>query len=365
MSQSFPPFNLERLLTTVFAPQPGERIAIMIDLKDPRDITAFRFLKDPAYTIQRYAHDLFYKKLNCPIVAYRCTGGSNLDLPDQAFTPEGREISLTRDFYPNLDIVLCISTFSATAPLTALAKQMGFRGATLHGLNQTIIDTGLSVDYNEVSREAERLRQLMTRADHFKIEFEVAGKPLALTIDCGRQEAQKSHGLCRGKAPDIANLPAGEVYFVPTGAHGQFPMKYGDGSIGIANVENGSVVQMQFVSGNEATVNAHNHLLREDPSTGKLGELGLGTQQIPPSGRDIQDEKILGTVHVATGRNDHLGGTLAPKLFMAQAHATHDDILFAPWKTPEIQVRRVVMTRDGQEVVVIENYSPTAYLVPK
>lgn len=369
----FPSFDLHRLLNTVFDPQPGERIAIMIDLEDPRAVTGFRFLQNPELSIQRYAHDLFYQWLKYgglkqfglkggDLVAYQVTGGSNLDLPDQAFTPEGREVSLTRDFYPNIDIVLCISTYSATAPLTALAKQYGFRGATLHGLNQVILETGLSVDYNDVSREAERLRLLMTRADRFEIQFEVAGKKLALTLECGQQEAQKSHGLCRGKIPDIANLPAGEVYFVPTGAQGQFPMKYEDGTLGIATVTNGCVTEMQFVSGNVETVQAHNAVLKEDPATGLIGELGLGTQDLPPSGRDIQDEKILGTVHVATGRNDHLGGALTPKSFTKPVHATHDDILFAPWKTPEIKVPRVTMWRDGRSQVVIENYSPTSYL---
>ena len=33
----------------------------------------------------------------------------------------------------------------------------------------------------------------------------------------------------------------------------------------------------------------------------------LGTQELPVAGVDIQDEKILGTFHVATGRDDHLG----------------------------------------------------------
>lgn len=363
MARSFPPFDLHRLLKTVFDPQPGERFAIMIDLEDPRDVAGFRFLQNPALSIQRYAHDLFYKGLKeCDLVAYRMTGGSNLDLPDTAYTPDGREISLARDFYPNLDIVLCISTYSATAPLTALAKQYGFRGATLHGLNQVILETGLSVDYNDVSREAERLRQLMTRADRFEIQFEVAGQVLALVLECGQQEAQKSHGLCRGKTPDIANLPAGEVYFVPTSAHGQFPMTYEDGTLAIATVANGCVTEMQWVSGNADTVRAHNAVLKEDPATGLIGELGLGTQDLPPSGRDIQDEKIIGTVHVATGRNDHLGGRLTPKAFTRPTHATHDDILFAPWKTPEIKVPRVTMWRDGKSQVVIENYSPTSYL---
>lgn len=62
------------------------------------------------------------------------------------------------------------------------------------------------------------------------------------------QEAQKSHGLCLGRTPHIANLPAGEVYFVASDAHGQFPMKYEDST---------------------------------------LGELGFGTQVLPVSGADI------------------------------------------------------------------------------
>jgi leucyl aminopeptidase (aminopeptidase T) len=46
--------------------------------------------------------------------------------------------------------------------------------------------------------------------------------------------------------------------------------------------------------------------------TGVLGELGFGTQVLPVSGSDIQDEKVLGTCHLATGRDDHLGGHITP-----------------------------------------------------
>ena len=77
-------------------------------------------------------------------------------------------------------------------------------------------------------------------------------------------------------------------------------------------------------------------MLKADPVTGELGELGFGTQVLPVSGQDIQDEKILGTIHVATGRSDHLGGPLTPDNFADARNATHDDILFAPHKTPEV-----------------------------
>ena len=92
------------------------------------------------------------------IFAYRMTHGSNLDLEDEAWDAAGRLLSLEADVYPHYDIILCMSTFSATAPLTALAKKYRFRGATMHGINPTILRTGLAVDYNEVSRDAERLR---------------------------------------------------------------------------------------------------------------------------------------------------------------------------------------------------------------
>ena len=67
-----------------------------------------------------------------------------------------------------------------------------------------------------------------------------------------------------------------------------------------------------------------------------MGELGFGTQKLPVSGRDIQDEKIFGTFHIATGRSDHLGGGITPDSFEHKGNATHDDILYSPTKTPEI-----------------------------
>jgi leucyl aminopeptidase (aminopeptidase T) len=160
----------------------------------------------------------------------------------------------------------------------------------------------------------------------------------------------------------VANLPAGEVYFVPTGAEGQFPRRYEDGSLGLLDVAGGRIQRATFLSGNSATVDAHNQLLSSDPATGELGELGFGTQELPPSGRDIQDEKILGTLHVATGRSDHLGGHLTPDKFKLAKNATHDDILFSPTKTPEILVPEARMFRDGKVEVVIQNYQPAPYL---
>lgn len=372
-ARKFPPFSLAKLLRMTFEPQAGQKICILIDLENPHDITDFKFLQNPALTIQANAVKHFYEALKGGVLAelgltggeifaYQVTGGSNLDLPDLAVTPEGREVSLEKDVYPNYDIILCISTYSATAPLTAHAKKYGFRGATLHGVNEIILGSGLAVDYSDVSRDAEKMRLGMTKADWVEIDFEHAGKKHTLHLDLGQQEAQKSHGLCHGTEPDVANLPAGEIYYVPTGASGEFPMKYEDGTIGLMKVEGGRVVRAELLKGDEAIIRAHNEKLVSDPVTGELGELGFGTQILPFSGRDIQDEKIRGTIHVATGRSDHLGGDLTPEKFANHKNATHDDILFAPHKTPEIRLVQARMSRNGEIKVLIEDYEPSEYV---
>jgi aminopeptidase len=373
-TRTFPPFSLERLLTTVFAPKGGERVAILIDLQDPHDVAGFKFLKDPKLTIQKHAYEVFYQGLQGAsgkalglkggdLFAYKITGGSNLDLPDLAVTPDGKEVSLEKDVYPNYDLILCISTYSATAPLTAFAKSFGFRGATLHGLNEIILASGLAVDYNEVSKTAEKLRLGLTKADWFEVDFKVEGKTHTLKLLVNGQEAQKSHGLCRGPEADVANLPAGEVYYVPEGAEGQFPMRYETGTLALMDVGGGRIRKATLIRGEQKEVDAHNAKLKSDPVTGEIGELGFGTQELPVSGRDIQDEKVLGTMHVATGRSDHLGGHLVPSLFKEASNATHDDILFSPAKTPEIDVAQVRMHRDGKTLVVLEHFQPAPYLL--
>jgi hypothetical protein len=367
-----PEFNLVRLLKTVFEGPPWSRVAVFIDLDEPRGIVDLKFLADPRWNVQKRAYEVFYQGLirdkkelglsGIGLYAYKATGGSNLDLPPTVFDINGRELSLEKDVLPKLDVVLYIGTYSATAPITAIAKRLGFRGATMHGLNEVILNSGLAVDYKKISREAEAFRKLVTRSHSAEIVFEREGKPFSLRIDLGGQEAQKSHGLCPHPG-EVANLPAGEVYFVPEGAEGTFPMVYGDGTRALMTVKGMRVTGAELLDGDAETVAAHLRKLASDQAVGELGELGMGTQVLPVAGADIQDEKALGTIHIATGRSDHLGGHLTPDKFKNPANATHDDILFAPHKTPDIRLRSVSFQRDGKSITVIEDDKPTGIVL--
>lgn len=372
----FPKFDIVRLLHTVFEPTQGCRVCILVDFDEPAaHIKDFAFLNEDGFPIQKNAHKHFYEALRKhamaklgmtggEMFAYRYTRGSNLDLADEVWDTAGKELSLDRDIYSNYDLILCISTWSATAPLTAKAREFGFRGATLHGLNDVILNSGLAVDYREVSRDAEKLRIALTCADSIEVDFQLQdGRILTATLGLDGQEAQKSHGLCLGEKPDIANLPAGEVYFVPTDANGQFPMKYEDGTLGVLDVKDRCIYRSTLIEGNQATIDAHNARLADDPMTGTLGELGFGTQVLPVSYADIQDEKVLGTCHLATGRDDHLGGDILPEMFKKHENATHDDILFAPHKTPNFKLLQVRMNRGDEQEILIENFRPSRYLM--
>ena len=92
-----------------------------------------------------------------------------------------------------------------------------------------------------------------------------------------------------------------------------FLFKYSDGTLAVMLVEDGKITSAKLLSGDQKLVDARNQQLKNDPATGIIGELGFGTQLLPFSGKDIQDEKIFGTCHVATGRSDHLGGNLTPR----------------------------------------------------
>lgn len=374
--RDFPKFDIIRLLNTVFEPIEGCKICILTDFDDPEKyITGFHFLQEKGFEVQKNAHTYFYKALKQwaneqlgttggEMFAYHCTHGSNLDLRDECWDTEGNQLSLDRDIYPNYDIILCISTWSATAPLTAKCKEYGFRGATMHGMNDIILNSGLAVNYDEVSADAERVRLAMTNADDIEIDFELEdGRILTAWLGLDQQDAQKSHGLCKGKTPDVANLPAGEIYYVPVDARGEFPMKYEDGTLGLLTVENRNILRSELIAGNQATIDEHNARLADDPMTGTLGELGFGTQVLPVSYQDIQDEKVLGTCHLATGRDDHLGGDIVPEMFKQHENSTHDDILFAPHKTPNFNVKEVRMHRHGEQQIIIQDFKPSHYIM--
>jgi len=361
--KEFPPFDVERLLRAVFEPMRGERVCILIDLNKPEEVIEFAFLQNIDLHIPRKAYASFYRELRsgvmqhlglggCDFYAYASTGGHDLDFPKTVTAPDGAMYQFETEIFPCYEIFLAITNFAATAPLAAAAKRHGFRGAAMHGLNYETLRTGLSVDYNEVSRETEKIRKGLTHADSLDIDFDIENLHYSLHLDIGRQEAKKRDGLCRNES-EIVNLPAGEVYFIPTDATGSFPIKFPDGTIGLCQVDQKRVHTVFLIQGNQDIVDEWQWKLDRNPILGSLLEFSLGTQALPFTGSDIQDEKILGTFHLIMGKPEPIAYPRSTALM---------DIFFSPAKTPEITVKQVRMKRQGKAEILVENYDPASYL---
>jgi hypothetical protein len=156
-------------------------------LDDPTLVIGQKFLDLEGLDVQKRAVSYFYeplggeigKKLNissCDLFSFKTTGGSNLDPENKLFDVSGNKLTFTEDICPNYDLILAITDYSLTAPLTAMAKKFNFRGATLHGVNEIILNSGLSIDYLKVSRQAELFRGVLDRADFFDLSFDCLGK---------------------------------------------------------------------------------------------------------------------------------------------------------------------------------------------
>ena len=196
-------FLIRKLLRTCFSlPDNSSSCCVLIDLDDPSAVSGLEFLNTPGNAVQKRALTYFYEPLrgdvgeklglkNCDLFAFKKTGGSNLDPENLLYSTDGGKVAFTDHICPNYDLVFAITDYSLTAPLTAMAKEFGFRGATLHGLNETILNSGLSIDYHLVSCQAELFRSFLDQADRFNLTFECHNKSYELIIECNNQTAFK------------------------------------------------------------------------------------------------------------------------------------------------------------------------------
>lgn len=367
------PFDLKHFLKEVFLPKEGERIAILIDLVDRDDVKDFSFLKSQGVEGQKIAYEIFYKGLKNSVMkelslsevgffAYTMTEGNNMELPEDGMDISGKIVNMEKEIYAKYDIILSITTHSATAPLSAHAREYEFRGASLPGINEFVLQTGLSTDTEKLVKVTENIRKGLTDADSADIYFEVNDLTFKLHVYLGDQVAQKNDGTCY-KKKELINLPGGKVYFVPYDAEGSFPMKFEDGTIAHMQVSKGRIKKVKLIQGNIAKVNAFQKKIDNDKVLGVIGELGFGTSTLPYSGCYIQDGKIFGTLHLGIGRNDHLHGSITLNRFADKKNAVHEDILFSKEKNPEIKIAKVTIKKGPETETLIENDIPAPYLI--
>jgi leucyl aminopeptidase (aminopeptidase T) len=207
--------------------------------------------------------------------------------------------------------VFMAPTFRSLSHTTARkrASDAGARGATLPGVTEEMLARLMTGDFDQMVARSRAVAALLDEADTAHVTCP-RGSDLVLDLT-GRRGIADDGVLTAPGA--FGNLPCGEGFIAPLSGEGRI-VASSVGPLGISEeptvvtVENGQVVAAERGLGPQWL-----KLLEEHGDPGRnLAELGVGTnERAHLTGLTLEDEKILGTAHVAFGASAGIGGTVA------------------------------------------------------
>jgi leucyl aminopeptidase (aminopeptidase T) len=208
------------------------------------------------------------------------------------------------------DVVLgpTVQSLSHTAARKR-ASEAGARIATLPGVTEEMLARVMSADMEQLRRRGRAVAEALDGADEARITC-ANGSDLRLDLR-GRKAIPDAGELTERGA--FGNLPCGEGFIAPAGGWGTLVI---DGSIaGVGLVDH--PVELVLEGGHLTSARggqgmAFMELLTAHGEGGtNVAELGIGTnEKAKVTGNILEDEKILGTAHVAFGASAAIGGTV-------------------------------------------------------
>jgi leucyl aminopeptidase (aminopeptidase T) len=189
------------------------------------------------------------------------------------------------------------------------ATDEGARGATMPGVTEDMLARTMAVDFDAMGARSRAVAALLEDGTRAHVTCP-RGTNLRLAID-GRAGIADDGQLTAPGA--FGNLPAGEGFVSPA---------FGEGTIVAASLAPlGLSVEPAMLTVAEGRIVAANGglgppfielLLAHGQDGTNLAELGVGTNdRARLTGNVLEDEKILGTVHVAFGASAGIGGTVS------------------------------------------------------
>jgi leucyl aminopeptidase (aminopeptidase T) len=269
--------------------KPGERILVITD--EP--------LRAIGEALRQAARDLGHEVILVEILPRR----SNGEEPP-------REVA---DLMAKMDVVLCPTSKSLThTDARRAASAAGARIATLPGVTEDIMVRCMNADYRRI---AERTRAVCRLMEETRVIHVTAPAGTDITLPVAGRRALASTGLFHEKGAS-GNLPTGEAFLAPL--EGQ--------SSGVV-VADGSMAGIGLLS-EPLRIGVRDGYAEEitgGPEAGRLiallephgreartvAEFGIGTNdRATLTGIILEDEKAMGTIHIAFGDNKSMGGTV-------------------------------------------------------
>jgi leucyl aminopeptidase (aminopeptidase T) len=210
------------------------------------------------------------------------------------------------------DVVLAptVQSLSHTAARKA-ASERGARIGTLPGVTEEMLARVMSADMEGLRRKGRALADALTAASEARITCP-NGSDLRLGLE-GREAISDAGELSAAGA--FGNLPCGEGFIAPVEGSCEGPLVI-DGSIAAVGIPDDPVtltVAAGRLAGATGAAGARlmELLTEHGPEATTVAELGIGSnEKAELTGNVLEDEKILGTVHVAFGASAAIGGAV-------------------------------------------------------
>ncbi|MBD3313958.1 aminopeptidase [Candidatus Woesearchaeota archaeon] len=247
---------------------------------------------------------------------YKCRNSMLVTIPEAEVSGE-EPPAIVAEVMKKYDVIIAPTSKSIThTNAISDAMKKGARVASLPGITEGAFKRGLTSDYTGISITTRKLASMIMKSKRIRI-ITSAGTDI-------RAEVSKDYlvfyddGLITKKG-SRGNLPAGEAFFVPKykKTQGTFVV---DASFGIegkvdkpvkVTVKDGYAVRIQ---GGKTAAELRKILKKCGKNAYNIAEVGIGTNPYSRiSGIVLEDEKVLGTAHIALGNSKGMGGpTYAP-----------------------------------------------------
>lgn len=221
------------------------------------------------------------------------------------------------------------------------ATKQGARIASMPGITEDMMSIGgLTADYNRIAQLTHEVAETIEKGKTVEIATPTG---TSLTMNIEGRTPQRDTGLYHKKG-EWGNLPAGEVCLAPVEGTTQ-------GTLVIDSMGNivKQPVQIRVDNGwardfkGQDAARLMEILKSVDENAMNIGEMGIGTNpKARVTGAVLEDEKVLGTVHIAFGDNtSYPGGHTKSGIHL-------DGILFKP----TVKVDEQLIMHDGRLLLI-------------
>ena len=186
------------------------------------------------------------------------------------------------------------------------ASEAGARGATLPGVTEDMLARLMAADFDLMGRRSRAVAALLTGAAAAHV---TCPRGTDFRTDLTGREGIADDGDLRAPGA-FGNLPCGEGFVSPLAGEGTIVTR-SLATVGLVD----EPVTLTVAGGRLAGSTSERFAALLDgagPDGRNLAELGVGTnERATLTGLILEDEKMLGTVHVAFGASAGIGGTVS------------------------------------------------------